>query len=266
VVDQAPHTEPRRKIASRAEVEAWQVSEVVHLLGEQLGHCGAPSLAIATGRTLIVKARPRDDDSVNVWVDGRRSSMPPGVEETLDDHGLGSAGADVVIETEPSESAAPDDRPVLMTVETGVAEPADRRDECRQATKALGLIHLAEAGPDAVLKLDDESLKARTRHVITETARVRAAGRAVESEAWAQLGAILTASHASLRDDFEVSCAELDVVAEAAIEAGALGARLNVALVPADRVQAVRELVELRFDGVGWRRPEVRTLGVANRA
>ncbi len=248
------------------DVQKWQVPEVVHLLGEQLDHCGAPSLSITTGRTLTVKARPRDDDAVNVWVDGQRSSLPTAVESTLDDHGVGSGGVDIVVETEPSAWPATDDGPVLMIVETGAAEPADRRDECRQAAEAIGLVHLAEAGPDAVLKLEDESLKARTRHVITETARVRAAERALESEAWAQLGTILSASHASLRDDFEVSCAELDVVAESAIEAGALGARLSLALVPPDRVPAVRELVERRFDGVGWRRPKVRTLGLANRA
>ena len=112
-----------------------------------------------------------------------------------------------------------------------------------------------------MLKLDDESLKARTRHVITETARVRAATRAIESESWAQLGTILTASHASLRDDFEVTCAELDVAAEAALEAGALGARASggavIAVVSRDRVAAVRELVEQRFDGAGWPRPGV---------
>jgi len=246
------------------DVQKWQVPEVVHLLGEQLDHCGAPALSVATGRTLSVKARPRDDGTVNVWVDGRRSSLPPAVAATLDDHGIALSSADIVIESEPS--TAPVDGLALMIVDTGVATPPDRRDECRQAAEALGLERLADAGPDAVLKLEDESLKARTRHVITETARVRAATRAIESEAWAQLGTILTASHASLRDDFEVSCAELDVAAEAALEAGALGVRMNLAFVPSDRVAAVRELVEKRFDGVGWRLPEVRTLGLAKPA
>lgn len=238
------------------DVQKWQVPEVVHLLGEQLDHCGAPALSVATGRTMTVKARPRDDGTINVWVDGRRSSLPPAVAATLDDHGIAPGSADIVIECEAPQ--APDDGLALMIVDTGVSAPPDRRDECRQAAEALGLEHLAAAGPDAVLKLDDDGLKARTRHVITETARVRAATRAIESEAWAQLGTILTASHASLRDDFEISCAELDVVAEAALEAGALGARMNLALVPSDRVAAVRELVEQRFDGVGWPHPGAR--------
>ena len=61
--------------------------------------------------------------------------------------------------------------------------------------------------------------------------------------------------------DFEVTSAELDVAVEAALEAGALGARASdgavVVLIPGDRVPAVRELVGQRFDGVGWPRPGV---------
>lgn len=239
------------------DVEKWHVREVVHLLGEHLDHCGVRPLTITTGRDLLVKARPRDDDVVNVWVDGRRAPLPPSVAGTLDDHDLGSAGADLVIESGP---AASPNGLVLMVADIAVTPPPDRSAECRLAAESLGLERLADAGPDAVLKIEDESLKARTRHVITETARVRAGERAIESEAWSQLGTILTASHTSLRDDFEVSRAELDVTAEAAVEAGALGARLNLALVPSERVAAVRELVERRFDGLGWRRPEIRSL------
>jgi galactokinase len=239
------------------DVQKWRVSEVVHLLGEHLDHCGGRAFSITTGRDLLVKARARDDDTVNVWVDGQRSALPPAVAATLDDHDLGAGGADLVIDAEPAESP---DGLVLVITDVAAAPAPDRADECRQAAETLGLELLADAGPDAVLRLDDEKLKARTRHVITETARVRAAERAIESGAWNQLGTILTASHASLRDDFEVSRAELDVTAEAAVEAGALGARMNLALVPSERVAAVRELVERRFDGVGWLRPQIRSL------
>jgi galactokinase len=238
------------------DVETMRIPELVDLLGEHLGHCGAPSLSIATGRDLVVKTRARDDDTVNVWIDGRRSSLPPAIAAALDDRGIGSAGADVVIETE-SSGPADVDGLALLIVSSGAAPPPDRSADCRRAAEALGLEHLAEAGPDAVLRLDDETLKARTRHVITETARVRAGTRAVESGAWAQLGTILTASHASLRDDFEVGSAELDVAAETTLAAGALGARMGLALVPSDRVEAVRELVERRYEGLGWPRPEV---------
>ena len=105
------------------EVQEWRLREVVPLLGEQLDHCGAPSLSIDTGRTLTVKARARDDDAVNVWVDGQRSTLPAAVGATLDDHAVGGGGVDIVVETEPVTSAIADDSPVLMIVETGAAMP-----------------------------------------------------------------------------------------------------------------------------------------------
>jgi galactokinase len=212
---------------------------------------------VPTGRTLVVKARPRDDAAVNVWLDRQRAPLPPDVGATLAEHGIGPGGADVVIETEPG--GAPGGL-ALTVVDAELPDPPDRDEECRRAADELGLERLDQAAPDAILRLDDETLKARTRHVITETARVRAARRAIGSGAWAQLGTILTASHESLRDDLEVSRAELDVAAEAALEAGALGARLRLALVPADRVAAVRDLVQQRFDGAGWPRPDVRVV------
>lgn len=140
-----------------------------------------------------------------------------------------------------------------------------RREECERAAAELGLVRLADAGLDAVLKLEDETLTARLRHVITETARVKAAVRALRDGDWAQLGTILTASHESLRDDYEVSSAELDVAVEAALEAGALGARMTgggfggsaIALVPQSKAGPVRELVGQRFDALGWTTPTV---------
>ncbi|MEH3032946.1 MAG: galactokinase [Aeromicrobium erythreum] len=167
--------------------------------------------------------------------------------------------------------AVADDGLVVLVVDTGVHHAhadggyADRRRESEAAAAQLGLEHLAAAGPDAILRLEDETLKARTRHVITETARVRAALRALADRAWPQLGTILTASHESLRDDYAVSCAELDVAVEAALEAGALGARMTgggfggsaIALVPQDRVDAVTGLVRERFEALGWSRPAV---------
>jgi len=144
-------------------------------------------------------------------------------------------------------------------------EYASRRRECEAAAAELGLEHLAQAGPDAVVRLTDETLKRRARHVLTESARVRGAVTALARHEWTQLGAILTASHASLRDDFEVSCPELDEAVEAALGAGALGARMTgggfggstIALLPPTRVDELRARVEARYQALGWRRPEV---------
>jgi len=240
------------------DVEEWQVREVVTLLGEHLGDPGS-ELAVPTGRTLTVKARRRDDDATNVWIDRRRAPLPRCVFTSLAERGFGADGADVVIESRPGD--APNGL-VLTVLEADLPAAPDRVEECRRAADALGLDRLDRAGPDAILRIDDDVLKARTRHVITEVVRVRAARRALDEHAWAQLGTILTASHESLRDDFDVTRAELDVAAEAALEAGALGARLHLALVPRERADAVRELVQSRFEAAGWARPEIGMLSV----
>ncbi|WP_332641804.1 galactokinase [Aeromicrobium sp.] len=169
---------------------------------------------------------------------------------------------------------------VLLVIATGAhhsladGEYAARREECERAAAELGLEHLSQAGLDATVKLTDEVLKARTRHVLTETARVRAAVSALNRGAWPQLGAIFTASHESLRDDFEVSCPELDTAVEAAIEAGALGARMTgggfggsvIALVPLDKVATVRERVEARYAARDWAAPEAFVVHAADGA
>lgn len=168
----------------------------------------------------------------------------------------------------------------LLVVATGVDHSnvgggyAERREECERAAAELGLEHLAKAGLDALVRLEDPVLRRRTQHVFTETARVKAALRTLGEGDFEQLGTVLTASHVSLRDDFEVSCAELDVAVEAAVEAGALGARMTgggfggsaIALVPQAKARAVRELVEQRYDALGWRAPEVFAVRAADGA
>lgn len=103
----------------------------------------------------------------------------------------------------------------------------------------------------------------RLRHVRTENDRVRGAVAAVATADWATLGRLMTASHASLRDDYEVSVPELDLVVEAALRAGALGSRMTgggfggctITLVAADRADAVREAVDAAYRGRGWAAP-----------
>ena len=189
----------------------------------------------------------------------------------------GEAGHAVLMDTAqspPTTEVVPvtweDDGLTLLAINTRAhhsladGEYAARRNECEQAAAELGVTWLAEATLDATIALTDETLKARTRHVLTETARVRGAVNAISRRAWTQLGTIFTASHASLRDDFQVSCPELDVAVEAALEGGALGARMTgggfgglaIALVPLDRVAAVRERVEARYAAQQWREPE----------
>ncbi len=96
--------------------------------------------------------------------------------------------------------------------------------------------------------LEDEQVRRRVRHVFTEIARVEEAVDLLEAGDFEGLGAAFTASHVSLRDDYEVSCDELDAVVDVALEHGALGARMTgggfggsaIALVPDARVDEVR--------------------------
>ena len=104
-----------------------------------------------------------------------------------------------------------------------------RRASCESAARTLGVATLREV-PDAeaaLAALDDEVVRRRVRHVLTEIQRVRDFVAAAAAGDWQGAGALMNASHESLRDDYEVSCTELDVVVEAARAAGALGARMT---------------------------------------
>ena len=129
-------------------------------------------------------------------------------------------------------------------------EYADRRrGPASEAARLLGVPALRDVTVDdldaALARLADDGRPARrARHVVTENARVlatvaAAAGRPTR----ATIGPLLTASHASMRDDFEITVPEVDLAVEAALAAGAFGARMTgggfggcvLALVEADR-------------------------------
>jgi galactokinase len=159
----------------------------------------------------------------------------------------------------------------LVVVDTRVAhELADggyaaRRADCETAARALGVSALREV-PEPVPALDrlaDERVRRRARHVFTEMARVEEALAALGAGDVAAVAPLLDASHASLRDDYEVSCAELDVAVDTAREHGAVGARMTgggfggsaIALVPTDRLAGVCAAVEGAFGARGWAAP-----------
>ena len=118
----------------------------------------------------------------------------------------------------------------VLVVDTGTGhrlvdgQYGERRRAVEEATRRLGLSTLRDA--ESVDGLDDPVLRRRARHVITEIARVREAADALRAGRVRDLGPLLDASHRSLRDDFQVSCLELDSAVEAAVAAGALGARM----------------------------------------
>jgi galactokinase len=98
---------------------------------------------------------------------------------------------------------------------------AQRRAECDTIAARLGLETLRDATPTQVDK------EPRARHVVSENARVLATAAALPDGDLSVLGPLLLASHASLRDDYEVSIPELDLLVELLVECGAAGARLT---------------------------------------
>jgi galactokinase len=101
----------------------------------------------------------------------------------------------------------------------------DRRRECREACAALGIGALSEAR-EADLDRLPATLRRRTRHVLTENARVDAMVAALRAGDLEQAGRLLDASHASLRDDYEASVPEVERTVELLKQAGAAGARM----------------------------------------
>jgi galactokinase len=104
----------------------------------------------------------------------------------------------------------------------------ERRADCERAASLLGVATLRDASPDDWMRLDDERLRRRARHVIGENARVLDAVDALSTGDMVRVGALMDASHASLRDDFEVSSPALDAMVELVRSLpGCLGARMT---------------------------------------
>ncbi|OFB40236.1 galactokinase [Mycolicibacterium sp. (ex Dasyatis americana)] len=141
-------------------------------------------------------------------------------------------------------------------------EYAARRASSERAAADLGLGTLREAS-DALTAVNDPVDARRARHVLTENHRVLDCVAALESSDFAAVGELWTASHASMRDDFEITTPHLDLIADAAVQAGALGARMTgggfggcvIALVPFDREQAVSAAVSRAMQNAGHPEP-----------
>ena len=119
----------------------------------------------------------------------------------------------------------------LVTLESGAEHDLstggynERRAECRAACEALGIEHLSAADPGAAARLP-APLDRRARHVLTENARVDAMVAALRARDLAAAGALLDASHASLRDDYDASVPAVEATVAALERAGAAGARM----------------------------------------
>ncbi|MGW2617612.1 galactokinase [Streptomyces sp. NPDC001500] len=165
----------------------------------------------------------------------------------------------------------------LLVVDTQVThahsggEYGKRRAGCEKGAALLGvdaLRDIAYADLDAALDRlgDDEEVRRLVRHVVTEDQRVEQVVALLESGGDTRaVGPVLTAGHASLRDDFKVSCPELDLVVDTALAHGALGARMTgggfggsaIVLAEATDVEALTKAVGEAFTAAGHKSPRV---------
>ncbi|MEU3554618.1 galactokinase [Streptomyces fragilis] len=163
----------------------------------------------------------------------------------------------------------------LLVVDTQVkhahsgGEYGKRRAGCERGAELLGVpvlrdIPYAELD-EALERLEDEEIRRLVRHVVTEDERVERVVRLLNDGDTRGIGPVLTEGHASLRDDFRVSAPELDTVVEAALAAGALGARMTgggfggsaIVLVDDDKADAVVSAVGSAFAEAGHQPPRV---------
>ena len=140
---------------------------------------------------------------------------------------------------------------------TGSEYPT-RRKQCETAAQILAVPSLRSATARALEEAKgrmDEVVYRRARHVIGEIERTVHASEGIRASNWAAVGQLMYASHDSLRDDYEVSCKELDAIVEIAqaigIKGGVYGCRMTgggfggctVALVKADAIEAISKRI-----------------------
>ncbi|MEV5885608.1 galactokinase [Streptomyces sp. NPDC052020] len=164
----------------------------------------------------------------------------------------------------------------LLVVDTQVkhahseGEYGKRRAGCEKGAALLGVDALRDvpyAGLDAALERlgDDEEVRRLVRHVVTEDERVERVVSLLEAGDTAAIGPVLTEGHASLRDDFRISCRELDLVVDTALAEGALGARMTgggfggsaIVLARAADVDTLTKAVQEAFARAGLTAPRV---------
>ena len=165
----------------------------------------------------------------------------------------------------------------LVVIDTGVKHShatggyGERRAACERGAAIMGVPALRDVSVDDLVRaaelMDDVTFR-RVRHIVTENQRVLDTVQTLREHGPRSIGDLLLASHASMRDDFEISVAELDTAVEAAMAAGAIGARMTgggfggaaIALVETARVQDVMDAAVTAFAASGFTAPTVFTV------
>lgn len=147
----------------------------------------------------------------------------------------------------------------------------ERRASCERGAELLGIRSLRDADvsdlPRAAELMDDVTFR-RVRHIVTENQRVLDTVEALTERGPRAIGDLLVASHASMRDDFEISVPELDLAVETALANGAVGARMTgggfggaaIALVEHASVAALSDAVTRAFSDAGFAAPHIFTV------
>ncbi|WP_328386396.1 galactokinase [Streptomyces sp. NBC_00400] len=154
--------------------------------------------------------------------------------------------------------------------ELGDGAYAERRAGCERGARALGVRALRDVPyahlPEALAGLaDDPVTQALVRHIVTENHRVEEVVALLDAGRTRAIGPLLTTGHASLRDDFKISCRELDLAVDTANAAGALGARMTgggfggsaIVLVEEADAPAVGAAVTEAFAAAGHAAPRI---------
>ncbi|MCH6231536.1 galactokinase [Microbacterium sp. CFH 31415] len=165
----------------------------------------------------------------------------------------------------------------LVVVDTGVSHShatggyGERRAACERGAAIMGVAALRDVSVDDLARaeglMDDVTFR-RVRHVVTENQRVLDTVRTLRERVPRAIGELLVASHASMRDDFEISVPELDTAVDAALAAGAVGARMTgggfggaaIALVAHDRLEQVTAAVNAAFAASRFTAPTIFTV------
>ena len=163
---------------------------------------------------------------------------------------------------------------VVAVIDTRVAHRhsdggyRSRRDSCELGAATLGVESLRELSPSdlprAKSQLDDLTYR-RVRHIITENERVLDSVAALRAGNLESLGRLLLESHASMRDDFEISVPELDLAVITAMEVGAVGSRMTgggfggaaIAVIKKDKLQVLEGACKEAFAKAGYLEPNI---------
>ncbi len=241
-------------------------------LGAGLSSSAALEVATATLVEAVTRTAldPYDKARLCQKAEHEYAGMPCGIMDQFSS-ALGAAGKVLYIDcrTETATRVPLDDSAVSVLIinsnvrhELTGSEYPDRRRQCEEAAKLLGVKSLRDATPTALERRKPQIgdlLYRRARHVVDEIERTRLAAEAVQRSQWPEMGALMYASHASLRDDFEVSCLELDVLVELAqgvgSQGGMIGSRMTgggfggctVSLVKAGREREIADRIVAEY-------------------